>query len=92
MIRYRKDVPFVLKGASYTIEGGQKIGIVGPIGSGKTILIGALFQLVDPTGGIILVDGIDVSKIGLHDLRSHFGIIPQDPTLVNGTVNTTWTP
>ncbi|KAJ6387480.1 hypothetical protein OIU78_017241 [Salix suchowensis] len=85
-IRYRPDTPLVLRGISCTFEGGHKIGIVGRTGSGKTTLIGALFRLVEPTGGKIIVDGIDISKIGLHDLRSRFGIIPQDPTLFNGTV------
>ncbi|PHU23197.1 ABC transporter C family member 10 [Capsicum chinense] len=85
-IRYREDSPLVLRGINCTIEGGHKIGVVGRTGSGKTTLIGALFRLVEPSGGRILVDGIDISKIGLHDLRSRFGIIPQDPTLFNGTV------
>ncbi|KAK3219737.1 hypothetical protein Dsin_013707 [Dipteronia sinensis] len=85
-IRYRPDAPLVLRGVSCTFEGGHKIGIVGRTGSGKTTLIGALFRLVEPVGGKIVVDGIDISTIGLHDLRSRFGIIPQDPTLFNGTV------
>ncbi|KAJ0099464.1 hypothetical protein Patl1_20290 [Pistacia atlantica] len=85
-IRYRPDAPLVLRGISCTFEGGHKIGIVGRTGSGKTTLIGALFRLVEPVGGKIIVDGIDLCKIGLHDLRSRFGIIPQDPTLFNGTV------
>ncbi|KAH9625392.1 hypothetical protein KSS87_011463 [Heliosperma pusillum] len=85
-IRYRPDSPLVLRGVSCTFEGGDKIGIVGRTGSGKTTLIGALFRLVEPAGGKIVVDGIDISTIGLHDLRSRFGIIPQDPTLFNGTV------
>ncbi|KAJ6976843.1 ABC transporter C family member 10-like [Populus alba x Populus x berolinensis] len=85
-IRYRPGTPLVLRGISCTFEGGHKIGIVGRTGSGKTTLIGALFRLVEPTGGKIIVDGIDISKIGLHDLRSRLGIIPQDPTLFNGTV------
>ncbi|XP_057547947.1 ABC transporter C family member 10-like isoform X2 [Amaranthus tricolor] len=85
-IRYRPNTPLILRGISCTFEGGDKIGIVGRTGSGKTTLIGALFRLVEPVGGKIIVDGIDICSIGLHDLRSHFGIIPQDPTLFNGTV------
>ncbi|KAK7279862.1 hypothetical protein RJT34_24921 [Clitoria ternatea] len=85
-IRYRSDSPLVLRGISCTFEGGHKIGVVGRTGSGKSTLIGALFRLVEPAGGKIIVDGIDISSIGLHDLRSRFGIIPQDPTLFNGTI------
>ncbi|KAG5558731.1 hypothetical protein RHGRI_008629 [Rhododendron griersonianum] len=85
-IRYRPDAPLVLRVISCTFEGGHKIGIVGRTGSGKTTLISALFRLVEPSGGRIVVDGIDITKLGLHDLRSRLGIIPQDPTLFNGTV------
>ncbi|KAH7682389.1 Xenobiotic-transporting ATPase protein [Dioscorea alata] len=85
-IRYRPDTPVVLQGISCTFEGGHKIGIVGRTGSGKTTLISALFRIVEPEDGEVIIDGIDISSIGLHDLRSRFGIIPQDPTLFNGSV------
>jgi ATP-binding cassette subfamily C (CFTR/MRP) protein 2 len=85
-IRYRSDGPLVLQGITCTFKAGHKIGIVGRTGSGKSTLISALFRLVEPAGGKIVVDGIDISSIGLHDLRSRFGVIPQDPTLFDGTV------
>ncbi|KAH7682394.1 Xenobiotic-transporting ATPase protein [Dioscorea alata] len=85
-IRYRPDTPFVLQGITCTFEGGHKIGIVGRTGSGKTTLLSALFRLVEPAGGKIIIDGINISSIGLHDLRSLLGIIPQDPTLFKGSV------
>uniref|UniRef100_A0A803MIK1 ABC transporter domain-containing protein n=1 Tax=Chenopodium quinoa TaxID=63459 RepID=A0A803MIK1_CHEQI len=85
-IRYRPNTPLVLKGINCMIEGGDKIGVVGMTGSGKTTLIGALFLLVELVEGKIIVDGVDICTIGIHDLRSRFGIIPQDPTLFNGSV------
>uniref|UniRef100_A0A7N0ZSL8 ABC-type xenobiotic transporter n=1 Tax=Kalanchoe fedtschenkoi TaxID=63787 RepID=A0A7N0ZSL8_KALFE len=85
-VRYRPNTPLVLKGITLNIHGGEKIGVVGRTGSGKSTLIQVLFRLVEPSGGSIVIDGIDISTIGLHDLRSRFGIIPQEPVLFEGTV------
>ena len=78
-VRYRPNTPLILKGINISISGGEKIGVVGRTGSGKSTLIQALFRLVEPAEGKMIIDGIDICTQGLHDLRSHFGIIPQEP-------------
>ncbi|KAH7655033.1 Xenobiotic-transporting ATPase protein [Dioscorea alata] len=85
-VRYRPNTPLVLKGISLNIHGGEKIGVVGRTGSGKSTLVQVLFRLVEPSGGKIVIDGVDICTLGLHDLRSRFGIIPQEPVLFEGTV------
>ncbi|KAK9742712.1 hypothetical protein RND81_03G192700 [Saponaria officinalis] len=85
-IRYAEHLPSVLKNITCTFPGRKKIGVVGRTGSGKSTLIQALFRIVEPTDGSIIIDGVDICKIGLHDLRSRLSIIPQDPTMFDGTV------
>ncbi|CAN1285585.1 ABC transporter C family member 4 [Linum perenne] len=85
-VRYRPNTPLVLKGITLTINGGEKVGIVGRTGSGKSTLVQVFFRLVEPSFGKIIIDGLDISTVGLHDLRSRFGIIPQEPVLFEGTV------
>ncbi|KAK9060184.1 hypothetical protein SSX86_020888 [Deinandra increscens subsp. villosa] len=85
-VQYHPALPTVLRGITCIFPGQKKIGVVGRTGCGKSTLIQALFRVVEPTKGQILIDGLDISKIGLHDLRSKLGIIPQDPTLFQGTM------
>ncbi|KAG2439872.1 hypothetical protein HYH02_010502 [Chlamydomonas schloesseri] len=85
-LRYRPEMPLVLRGISFTVEAGEKVGLVGRTGSGKSSLLLALFRMVEPAGGRILIDGVDICTLGLRHLRSRMSIIPQDPFMFNGTV------
>ncbi|RDX82620.1 ABC transporter C family member 9, partial [Mucuna pruriens] len=85
-IRYAEHLPSVLKNITCTFPGRKKIGVVGRTGSGKSTLIQAIFRIVEPREGSIIIDNVDICKIGLNDLRSRLSIIPQDPALFEGTV------
>ncbi|CAL0317439.1 unnamed protein product [Lupinus luteus] len=91
-VRYAPHLPLVLRGLTCTFLGGLKTGIVGRTGSGKSTLIQTLFRIVEPTAGVVMIDGINISSIGLHDLRSRLSIIPQDPTMFEGTVRSNLDP
>ncbi|KAI5007080.1 hypothetical protein ZWY2020_047028 [Hordeum vulgare] len=91
-IQYSPDMPMVLKGMNCTFPGEKKIGVVGRTGSGKSTLIQALFRVVEPSAGRIFIDGVDISLLGVHDLRCRLSIIPQEPTLFQGTVRTNLDP
>ncbi|CAK9166892.1 unnamed protein product [Ilex paraguariensis] len=91
-VRYAPHMPLVLRGLTCTFPGGKKTGIVGRTGSGKSTLIQTLFRIVEPAGGHIFIDDINISSIGLHDLRSRLSIIPQDPTMFEGTIRSNLDP
>ncbi|KAL8891556.1 MAG: hypothetical protein Q9215_001420 [Flavoplaca cf. flavocitrina] len=83
---YAPDLPPVLKGLSFEVTKNQRIGVIGRTGAGKSSLTLALFRFLEAREGRIVIDGIDISKMKLHDLRSRLAIIPQDPVLFSGTV------
>ncbi|KAI9326765.1 P-loop containing nucleoside triphosphate hydrolase protein [Zopfochytrium polystomum] len=84
-LRYAPELPLVLDRVSFSVNGGERVGIVGRTGSGKSSLMQALFRMVEVSNGAITVDGVDTSSLGLTDLRRGLAIIPQDPTLFGGT-------
>ncbi|KIK63814.1 hypothetical protein GYMLUDRAFT_40900 [Collybiopsis luxurians FD-317 M1] len=85
-VKYAPDLPAVIQDISFTLRAGERIGLLGRTGSGKSTLAMSILRFVDPSSGRIFIDGIDISTIGLHDLRSRLTFIPQDPTLFSGTL------
>ncbi|XP_044271383.1 multidrug resistance-associated protein 1 isoform X2 [Tribolium madens] len=85
-VRYRPGLDLVLKGVNFSINGGEKVGIVGRTGAGKSSLTLALFRIIEAAEGEILIDGINIAELGLHTLRSRLTIIPQDAVLFSGTL------
>uniref|UniRef100_A0A4W5LDT2 ATP-binding cassette, sub-family C (CFTR/MRP), member 3 n=1 Tax=Hucho hucho TaxID=62062 RepID=A0A4W5LDT2_9TELE len=85
-VRYREGLELVLKNLTLSVKGGEKIGIVGRTGAGKSSMTLCLFRLLEAAGGEITIDGVKISEIGLHDLRSKLTIIPQEPVLFSGSL------
>ena len=90
--RYRLDLEPVLRKVTFQIEAGQKVGIVGRTGAGKSSLALALFRGLEAEEGKILIDDVDIGLIGLQDLREAITIVPQDPTLFSGTLRSNLDP
>ncbi|TMS22599.1 Canalicular multispecific organic anion transporter 2 [Larimichthys crocea] len=85
-VRYREGLDLVLKKLSLSVKGGEKIGIVGRTGAGKSSMTLCLFRILEAAAGEISIDKVKISEIGLHDLRSKLTIIPQEPVLFSGTL------
>ncbi|XP_077530619.1 multidrug resistance-associated protein 1-like [Haemaphysalis longicornis] len=90
--RYREDLDLVLNEISCTFNPGEKVGIVGRTGAGKSSLTLALFRIIEACHGAISIDGLDISTLGLYDLRSKLTIIPQEPVLFSGTLRSNLDP
>ncbi|ESP02039.1 hypothetical protein LOTGIDRAFT_111500, partial [Lottia gigantea] len=86
MTRYREGLNLVLKGINCEIFPGEKVGIVGRTGAGKSSLTVALFRLIEAANGTINIDDQNIGELGLHDLRSKLTILPQDPVIFSGTL------
>ncbi|KAI9326309.1 ATP-dependent bile acid permease [Obelidium mucronatum] len=91
-MRYAPEQSPVLSDVSFSIRGGEKVGIVGRTGAGKSSLSLSLFRIVEPSKGTITIDGYDISTIGLFDLRSKITMVPQDPILFAGTIRSNLDP
>ncbi|KAM6415688.1 ATP-binding cassette sub-family C member 2 [Rhynochetos jubatus] len=85
-VRYRPELELVLQGITCNIGSTEKVGVVGRTGAGKSSLTNCLFRVLEAAGGMIIIDGVDIATIGLHDLRQNLTIIPQDPVLFTGTL------
>ncbi|KAK1830353.1 P-loop containing nucleoside triphosphate hydrolase protein [Podospora conica] len=92
VVGYASDLPPVLKGVTFSVNRNERIGVVGRTGAGKSSLTLALFRFIEARSGSIHIDGLDISKINLHDLRSRLAIIPQDPVLFSGTIRSNLDP
>ena len=85
-VKYRPNTPIVLKNLNFEILPQEKIGVVGRTGSGKSTLCLCIFRLLEATEGNIYIDDKDISQIGLEMLRKNLTIIPQEPTIIEGTL------
>ena len=85
-VKYRPDTKIVLNNLNFVIKPGEKIGIVGRNGSGKSSLCLCLFRIIEADTGKILIDDVDITNIGLGLLRVIITVIPQEPTLLEGTL------
>ncbi|KAF5652340.1 hypothetical protein F25303_3338 [Fusarium sp. NRRL 25303] len=91
-VSYAPELPPVLRGISFDVKNNERVGVVGRTGAGKSSLTLALFRFLEARSGSVTIDGLDISKIDLHSLRSRLAIIPQDPVLFSGTIRSNLDP
>jgi ABC-type multidrug transport system fused ATPase/permease subunit len=85
-LKYRPNLPAVLKNLNLTVKQGEKLGVVGRTGAGKSTIIASILRLVEPTEGTIYIDDMNILEIPVNALRSSITLIPQDPMLIEGTL------
>lgn len=85
-MRYMPSLPPALRGISFTVPGGMKVGVVGRTGAGKSSILNALFRLTPICSGCIVVDGLDITDVPVRDLRPRFAVVPQSPFLFEGSL------
>ncbi|KAJ1258328.1 hypothetical protein BS78_10G066900 [Paspalum vaginatum] len=85
-LKYKPELPPALSDVSFLIASGMQVGIIGRTGAGKSSILNALFRLVPICNGRILVDGIDMARIAVRELRGHFAVVPQSPFLFDGSL------
>lgn len=85
-VRYRPEMPIILKNLNFTVNSKEKVGVIGRTGSGKSTICNCIFRILEASSGQIQIDGKDISKVPLEILRQNITIIPQDPFIFNGTL------
>lgn len=90
-VQYR-DGDLVLKDVCFSVNAGTRVGICGRSGAGKSSIVMALFRMVDPCGGRIMIDGVDIVTVGVHTLRQNLAIIPQEPIVFSGSLRSNLDP
>lgn len=83
-MRYRENHPLVLEDVSFVVQRGEKVGICGRTGAGKSSLLNVLFRLNTLEEGSVVIDDVDISTVPLHTLRGSLSIIPQEPLIFSG--------
>ncbi|XP_064615663.1 ATP-binding cassette sub-family C member 5-like [Liolophura sinensis] len=92
VLRYKPTMTPTLKHATFHVKAREKIGVVGRSGAGKSSIISALLRLVELDEGSIVIDNVDISRIGLSELRSKIFLLPQDPAIFKGTIRSNLDP